>query len=239
MRVAVIVATSETSADAAKAATVTIPIVFSSAIDPVSRGLVASLNRPGGNLTGITRLNTELESKRLELLHEVVPNATFFGLLVNPTSSVAEPIINQVQIAARSLGLGIQVVRASSDREIEVAFATVAELRADALLIASNTFLNGRSEKLAALAARHAIPAISQMREFAVGGGLMSYGSSLADAYRLIGLYVGRVLNGEKPSELPVQQVTKVEMLINLQCAKKLGLTFPLALLGRADEVIE
>jgi putative ABC transport system substrate-binding protein len=239
-RVAVIAAISPNAALAAKSAATTIPIVFQSGSDPVEIGLVASLNRPGGNLTGISRLATELVPKLLEVLHEVVPNAGNIVLLMNPKSVNAEGKTREAQAAAQSLGLNqLQVLNVAAAAEIESAFATMTERRVDALLIGQDVFFNNQVEQLAALALRNRVPAIYSLREFAAAGGLMSYGASLADQYRLVGVYVGRILNGEKPSDLPVQQATKVELIINLKTAKALGLTIPLPLLGRADEVIE
>jgi ABC-type uncharacterized transport system substrate-binding protein len=238
-QVAVIVANTPGNL-AAKAATTTIPIVFTTAGDPVQLGFVASLSRPGGNLTGVTQLNVEVGPKRLELAHELVPAATIIGLLVNPTSpTLAEPITRNLQEASRTLGLKLHVLHASTEREIEMAFATLLQLRAGALVIGSDPFFNIQSEQLAALALRQAMPAIFQYRPFAAAGGLASYGGGLADAYRTAGVYTGRILKGEKPADLPVQQSTKVELIINLKTAKALGLTVSLPLLGRADEVIE
>jgi ABC-type uncharacterized transport system substrate-binding protein len=225
---------------AAKAATATIPIVFTTAGDPVQLGFVASLSRPGGNLTGVTQLSVEVGPKRLELAHELVPAATIIGLLVNPTSpTLAEPITRNLQEASRTLGLKLHVLHASTEREIEKAFATLLQLRAGALVISPDPFFVTQSEQLAALALRQAMPAIFQYRPFAAAGGLVSYGGSIADAYRTAGVYTGRILKGEKPADLPVQQSTKVELIINLKTAKSLGLTVSLPLLGRADEVIE
>ena len=224
---------------AAKAATSTIPIVFYAGGDPVALGLVASLNRPGGNATGVISLNDELVPKRLELVHGLVPAATIIAALVNPTNPGAESESRALQAAARTLAVQLQVLSARSEHEIEVAFESLAQLRAGALMIASDAFFNARSEQLAALAVRHAIPTVFQDRAFVAAGGLMSYGGSTADAYRLAGVYTGRILKGEKPADLPVQQVTRIELVINLKAAKALGLTFPLTLLGRADEVIE
>jgi putative ABC transport system substrate-binding protein len=240
-QVAVLVAAGGTpGAVAAKAATATIPIVFGVAVDPVEIGLVASLNRPGGNLTGITNLNVEVAPKRLELLHEVMPAATSFALLVNPTSpSITEAFSRALHAAARALGLQLHVLNASTERDFDTAFATFGQLRAGGLLIMPDVFFNARSEQLAALTIRHAVPAVYHYRDFAAAGGLMSYGSSETEYYRLVGIYAGRVLKGEKPDDLPVQQSSKVELIINLNTAKALGLTIPLPLLGRADEVIE
>jgi putative ABC transport system substrate-binding protein len=239
-QVAVIAASGTAAALAAKAATSTIPIVFGVAVDPVKVGLVASLNRPGGNLTGIASLNVEVGPKRLELLHEVVPSATSMALLVNPTNpSMAEPFSRALQAAAGVLGLQLHVLHASSEREIEAAFETLVELRAGGLVIMPDQLFLARSEQLAALTVRHALPAVHLFREFAAAGGLMSYGSDETEYYRMIGTYIGRILKGEKPSDLPVQQATKVELIINLKTARALGLSVPLPLVGRADEVIE
>lgn len=227
------------AAVAAKAATTTIPIVFFTALDPVALGIVASLNRPGGNVTGVTTLGVEVGPKRLELLHEMVPMATIVAALVNPNYSVAETQSKNLQAAARTLGLQIHVLHASTEREFDTVFASLVQLRAGALVISSDPFLSGQSERLAALTVRHAVPAIFQYREFVAAGGLMSYGPSNMDGYRLAGLYTGRILKGEKPSDLPVQQGTKVELFLNLKTAKALGISVPLPLSGRADEVIE
>ena len=237
--VAVIAATGgESSVLAAKAATATIPIAFIST-DPVKLGLVASLNRPGGTLTGVNTLNTELVAKRLELLHELVPTATIIGALINPESPTAEALTSDLHSAARTLGLQLQVLHASTEREIDTAFRTLTQLRAGGLVIGSDGFFNSRSEQLGALTVGHAMPAIYQYRAFAAAGGLMSYGGSITDWYRLAGVYTGRILKGEKPADLPVQQSTKVELIINLKTAQALNITFPFPLLGRADEVIE
>jgi len=239
-RVAVITAGPTPAALAAKAATSTIPIVFEVATDPVALGLVASLNRPGGNITGVTNLGVEIAPKRLEMLHEPLPAATNIALLINPTSpAVAETLLRDSQAAAGTLGLKLHVLNASSDSDLEPAFAHLARLRADALVIGSDPFFTARAEHLGALTVRHAVPAVYEFREFAVAGGLVGFGSRLADAYRLAGLYTGRVLKGEKPADLPVQQSTRVELIINLKTAKALGINIPLPLVGRADEVIE
>ena len=238
-QVAVIAATTTQAALAAKAATPTIPIVFETGGDPVQLGLVASLNRPGGNVTGVTQTNQEVTPKRLELLHELVPTATVVAGLFNPTSATAETLSTDLQAAARTLGLQLHILNASTDRDLDVVFAKLIQLRAGGLVISPDPFFNSRSEQLAALAVRHAVPAIFQYREFAVAGGLLSYGSDPSDSYRLAGNYTGRVLKGDKPADLPVQEATKVELYINLKSAKALGITFPLTLLGRADEVIE
>ncbi len=227
------------SSSAAKAATATIPVVFHGSVDPVEAGFVASLNRPGGNLTGVVTLNTELGQKRLELIHELVPTATTIGLLLNPTNAVAEIQSKDLQAAARTLGLQLRVLHASTERDFDEVFATLIRLRAGGLVIGSDGFFVSRSEQLAALTVRHALPAIFQYRAFVTAGGLMSYGGSVTDSYRLSGIYTGRILKGEKPADLPVQQATKVELMINLKTAKALGLTVPLPLVGRADEVIE
>ena len=237
-QVAVIVANTP-AAMVASAVTTTIPIVFSSAIDPVKAGLVASLNRPGGNITGVANFDDVLGAKRLELLRELVPKAEMIGLLINPNNPNAETIASRLQEAARTLGQQIRILNASTEGEVDAAFATLAELRIGAILVASDPFFVSRRDQIVALAARQALPAIYQFREFPVGGGLMSYGASLADAYRQLGVYTGKILKGAKPAELPFQQVVKVEMIINLKTAKALGLTVPLSLLGRADEVIE
>ena len=238
-RVALIVSMGTPAAPAAKAATATIPVVFGVGDDPVQLGLVGSLAHPGGNLTGVTTLSGELGSKRLELLRELVPTATLVGLLVNPTNVNAEAVLKDLQAAARAIGLQIHLLRASTEREIEAAFTTLLELRAGGLMVGTDPFFNSRSEQLARLALRHAVPTVFQFHEFAVANGLMSYGGSITEVYRLVGIYVGRILKGEKPGELPVQQVTKVELLINLRTAKALGLTIPPLLLTRADHVIE
>jgi putative ABC transport system substrate-binding protein len=225
---------------AAKAATTTIPIVFGVAVDPVQVGLVASLNRPGGNLTGVTNLNAEVGPKRLELLHEVLPQATVFSLLTDPSNApLAGPFSHELLEAARTLGVELHVLHASTERDFAAAFASMARLRAAGLILAPASFFVDHSEQLAALAVRHAVPAIFQYRSFTAAGGLLSYGSSEAAYYRPVGIYVGRILNGEKPADLPVQQSTKVELIVNLKAAKALRLTIPLSLLGRADEVIE
>jgi putative ABC transport system substrate-binding protein len=223
----------------AKMATATIPIVFTGGFDPVQAGLVASLNRPGGNLTGVSILNVELAPKRLELLHELVPQATVLAVLLNPAGPNVEALSKDLQAAARTLGMQPHIRYASSDRDLDTVSATLAQLRAGALVIGADPFFNSRGEKLAALAVRHAVPAIYQYREFAAAGGLMSYGGSLSDTYHLVGIYTGRVLKGERPADLPVQQSTKVELFVNLKTAKALGITIPLAILTRADEVIE
>jgi putative ABC transport system substrate-binding protein len=239
-QVTVIAATSTPAALAAKAATATIPIVFEMGSDPIQLGLVGSLSHPGGNVTGVTQLNVEIAPKRLELLHELLPTARIIALLVNPADSDnAETTAREVLAAARTFGMEVHVLNASSDSDFDSAFAKLVELRAGGLLIAGGPFFSSRSEQLGALSDRRAVPAIFQYREFAAAGGLMSYGSDATDAYRIAGIYTGRVLKGEKPADLPVQQATKVEFFINLKTAKALGITFPLTLLGRADDVIE
>jgi putative ABC transport system substrate-binding protein len=237
-QVAVIFANNDPSTVAVRAATATIPIVFISS-DPVQLGHVASLNRPGGNVTGVSILSARLEAKRLEFLHELSPKGAVIAVLINPNNPPAEGQLADVQAAASSLGREIQVLRASTERDIEAAFATLVERQSGGLLVGSDPLFNSRYEKIVALAARTAIPAIYAWREFTVAGGLMSYGTSRTDAYRQVGIYIGRILKGEKPADLPVQQSVKVELIINAKTAKALGLTFPITLLGRADEVIE
>jgi putative ABC transport system substrate-binding protein len=227
------------TARAAKAATTTIPIVFSVGDDPVKLGLINSLSLPGGNLTGVSILTTGLEAKRLEVLHEAVPGASVIGLLVNSNFPDVETQRKDVLAAAQGLGLQITVLNANSERDIDTAFATLVERRVGALLVASSPFLAGQREQLVALATRHAIPAIFEWPEYVTLGGLMSYGTNLSDGYHQVGIYVGKILKGVKPAELPVQQLVKVELVINLKTARTLGLTFPLSLLGRADRVIE
>jgi len=225
---------------AAKAATTTIPIVFYLGADPVDIGLVASLSRPGGNLTGVVTLNAEVSAKRLELLHELVPTSTTVALLVNPTSpTLAETITRDLRAAAQNLRLQLHVLQASSESEFDTAFATLVQLRAGALVIAADALFNSLSGHLAALTVRHAVPALYQYREFVSAGGLMSYGTNVVDTYRPLGVYTGRILKGEKPAELAVQQATKLDLIINLKTAKALGLEVPPTLLARADEVIE
>ena len=239
-KVDLIMASSPPSALAAKSATSTIPIVFRGGGDPVGGGLVASLARPGGNLTGVSFVPNELTAKRLELLSELVPQAGVIALLVNPTSGAnTERVIRDVQEAARTKGLQLHVLKASSESEIDTAFASLVQLHAGALVVGADPFLSGRREQLVALASRHAVPAIYAWREFAASGGLISYGASLTAAYRLVGTYAGKVLKGAKPADLPVQQPTTFELVINRKAAKALGLEVPPALVARADEVIE
>ena len=227
------------SALAAKSATSTIPIVFGIGADPIEIGLIPSLNRPGGNLTGITTLALELGPKRLELLHEIVPAATHIAVLNDPTGLVNAEAVAREQTAARKLGLEFDVLHASSETDFERAFATLARSRAGALLIRPHLFFTAHGAQLGALALQHAVPAIFQYRPFVTAGGLMSYGTSETEYFRLLGDYVARILKGEKPADLPVQQVTNVELMLNLKTAKALGMTVPISLLGRADEVIE
>jgi len=239
-KVKVIAATSTPAAIVAKAATTTIPIVFTTADDPVRLGLVTSLNRPGGNVTGATQATVEVAPKQLQLLHELVPKARVMALLVNPAiPTLADSSTRALQAAARTLGLNLHVLNASTEGEFNGVFAKLIQLRAGGLVIGSDPFFTSRTEQLAALAVHHAVPAVYHWREFAVAGGLVSYGAAVTDVYRLAGNYTGRILKGDKPADLPVQQVTKVEMHINQKTAKALGLTVPQALLSRADDVIE
>jgi putative ABC transport system substrate-binding protein len=239
-RVEAIVVGGTPAALAAKRATTTIPIVFVTAGDPVALGLVASLKQPGGNITGVTSLGVEVGPKQMELLHELVPNATLVGLLVNPNNpALAETQTRDLEAAARTLGLQVHVLNASTERDFETIFGALRQMRIGALVIGNDAFFNTRTEQLGALALRHAVPTIFQFRSFAAAGGLMSYGGNVTDWYRLAAVYAGRILKGERPANLPVQQFTKVELFINLKTAKTLGVTVPLPLLGRADEVIE
>ena len=237
--VAVLVATGITAAVATKAATATIPIVSNTGDDPIRFGLVASLNRPGGNVTGVASLGKELVAKRFELLREMVPKADAIAFLVNPNNAVAELDTSDAQAAAATLGQKLIVLKASSKDDIDTAFSTLVEQRGGGLLQQVDPFLQSRRDQLVALAARHALPSIYERRDFAAAGGLMSYGTSLRDALRLVGNYTGRVLKGEKPADLPVQQAVKVELIINLRTAKALGLDVPMSMLMRVDEVIE
>ena len=239
-RATVIAAAGSPSSLAAKAATATIPIVFETATDPVKLGLVASLNRPGGNLTGVTNLNVELGQKRLELLRELLPAATNIAVLVNPSApAITEQFMGNLRAAAPALGMQLHVLQASTDHDLDTAFAALGQLRANALVIGPYFFFNSRREQLSALSLRHAVPAIFIYREFVAAGGLMSYGANQAESHRLVGIYTGKILKGANPGDLPVQRTTKVELIINLKTANALGITVPLALSGRADELIE
>jgi putative tryptophan/tyrosine transport system substrate-binding protein len=224
---------------AAKGATNTIPIVFSMGGDPIKEGIVASLSRPGGNITGISALTARLGAKRLEIMREVVPKADVIAMLLNPTNIPNRAQLRDSQEAARALGLQIHVLNASSADDFEPAFATIARMRIGALVVGADAYFHSQRDRIVALARRHAVPAIYEWREFADAGGLMSYGTNIAESYRLVGLYAGRILKGAKPADLPVMQATKVEFVVNLKTAKTLGLSVPLPLLGRADEVIE
>ena len=238
-KVAVIVASPTPAALAAKSATATVPIVFSVPDDPVKLGLVASFSRPGGNATGISFLLSELGAKQMGLLRELVPAATHFGLLVNPANENAEAVTRDLKAAASKIGVEVAIVQASDYREIEVAFATLVRNKADALVVGTDPFFYTRRVQLATLAARHVLPTVYNVREYAEAGGLMSYGTSLSEALRLTGVYAGRIIKGEKPVELPVAQSIKFDFVINLSTARMLGLTVPPSLLARADEVIE
>jgi putative tryptophan/tyrosine transport system substrate-binding protein len=237
--VTVIVASAPPAALAARAATSMVPIVFSSGIDPVKLGLVAGLNRPGGNITGVSHFSIALEGKRLELLHELIPNAAQIAVLVNPTFAGAEAITDDMQAAARVLGLRLHVLNASTEQELDSAIASIGQVPARALVVTSDPFFLSRRDRLVSVISRHAVPAIYQFREFVTAGGLVSYGANLADGYRLVGVYAGRIIKGEKPADLPVVQPSKFELVINLKTAKALGLDVPPTLLARADEVIE
>jgi putative tryptophan/tyrosine transport system substrate-binding protein len=237
-RVAVIVAAGPEAALAAKAATTTIPIVFVAGVDPVASGLVASLSRPGGNITGFAILTTELAPKRLQLLRELMPNAARFGMLSDPVYPAAQSVITDLQAAARTLGMQFVVVNARTDSDLEPAFTTFSQQRVGAVLVGNSTFFDRRLEQLAEAAVRHSLPAIFEFRDYALAGGLMSYGSSLGYSYHQAGIYAGRILKGDKPTDLPVQRVTKIDLVINLKTAKALGLTIPETLLATADEVI-
>ena len=238
-QVAVIAATTTPAALAARLATTTIPIVFEMGNDPIRVGVVARLDRPGGNITGVTQLNTQLGAKRLQVLHEMVGKATVIAYLFNPNDAGASPEGADVQEAARNLGLELSILNASTKRDFGAAFAKVVEMHAGGLVIGSSSLFVANLGELAALAVRHAMPAVFENREFAAAGGLMSYGGSITDGYRLAGVYVGRILQGEKASEMPVQQGTKVELCINLKAARALGLDVPNTLIGRADEIFE
>jgi putative tryptophan/tyrosine transport system substrate-binding protein len=239
-RVSVIAATGAPAALAAKAATTTIPIVFETGGDPIKLGLVANLNRPGGNVTGATQLVQQVEPKLLELLHELLPSVRIVALLVNPTDpALAEANKSAVQAAAHNIGLELQILDASSERDFDRAFKKLIESRAGALMIGGDALFTSHSEQLAALAVRNGVPAFYKGREFAAAGGLIAYGSDITDSYRVTGNYTGRVLKGEKPADLPVQRATKIQLIINFKTAKALGITIPLPVSGRADEVIE
>jgi putative ABC transport system substrate-binding protein len=239
-QVTVIAATSTPAAIAAKAVTNAIPVVFETASDPIRLGLVPSLSRPDGNVTGVTQINVEVAPKRLELMRELLPAARLLGLLVNQADpALAKAQLKDFQAAARTLGVELHVLNAGTDAELEKVLADFGQLRAGGLVISTDPFFTSRAEKLAALTARYAVPAVSKGREFAAAGGLLSYGSDTADSYRLAGVYTGRVLKGDKPADLPVQQPTKFEFVINLKTAEALGLTVPPALRARADEVFE
>jgi len=239
-RVAVIATSGTPAALAAKAVTKTVPIVFETAADPVQIKLVASLSRPGGNVTGVTQAVEEAAPKRLELLHELLPEARVMALLVNPTAPVlAEPQARDVRAAAQSMGLELRVLGASTESELEAAFAKLPELQARGLVIGGDAFFTSHSKELAALAMRHRVPAVYQWREFAAAGGLMSYGSNVTETHRLVGVYTARILKGDKPADLPVQQATNIELFINLKTAKALGISVPLPLSGRANELFE
>jgi putative ABC transport system substrate-binding protein len=237
--VAVMFAFGPPAARAARTATATIPIVFGTGGDPVKDGLVASFNRPGGNATGISFLTPQLGAKRLELVHELLPKATVIGVLVNPNNPIADTQLRDLRKTARAIGLQISVLNASAEHDLDMAFATIVQQRAGALLISGDPFFTERRDRLVALAARHAVPAIYQWREFTAAGGLISYGASLSDAYRQCGVYVGKILKGASPAELPVVQPIRFELVINLKTAKTLGIEIPPTLLARADEVIE
>jgi putative tryptophan/tyrosine transport system substrate-binding protein len=238
-QVAVIVATGTAATLAADEASPTIPIVFATGGDPVELGLVKSLNRPGGNLTGATALGVEVVAKRLEFLHELVPAVGLIAVLVYPATPLTEAETQELQIAARVLGVRLLILNASSQTDIEAAFATLVRERAGALVISGDVFFLSQQDQIVALASRHAIPAISAYRDFTAAGGLMAYGSPLTEIWRVVGNYTGRILKGEKPADLPVQRTTLVQLFINMKTSKALGLTFPITLLGRADEVFE
>jgi putative ABC transport system substrate-binding protein len=240
-QVAVIAAEGGTaSALASKAATSTIPVVFQMGGDPVEVGLVTSLSRPGGNLTGVTSLTAEVEPKRLELMHELIPTARMFAVLINPTAPInADKTPKILQPAATALGVKLLFLNAAADSDFDTVFATLLRERANGLVISPDAFFTSRTEQLAAQALRHAVPAIFTFRDFAVAGGLLSYGGSFTDLHRQVGIYTGRILKGERPADLPIVQSSKVELIVNLKTARSLGLTVPMSLLGRADEIIE
>src|SRR5215218_9190062 len=224
---------------AAKSATTTIPIVFEMGGDPVALGVVGSLSRPGGNITGVSSLSVEVSRKRLEFMHEVLPTAALFGVVVNPTSPTADSQLRNLHTAAKTLGVQLHVLHASTEQEFDTAFTILPQLPAGGLVFSSDPYFANRSQQLAALAVRHAVPAITQSRDFPIAGGLMSYGGDFTQSHRRAGIYAGRVLNGEKPADLPVQLVTKVELFVNLKAAKALGLSVPPSLISSADVVIE
>ncbi|MGA8936230.1 MAG: ABC transporter substrate-binding protein, partial [Pseudolabrys sp.] len=225
---------------AAKAATTTIPVVFETGLDPIAAGLVKSLSRPEGNITGITSLNVAVAPKGLELLHELIPKANSLAVLVNPANPVnTETNMKNLEAPARARGLQLHVLNASTERDFDAAFARLVQLHAGGLIVAPDIIFNSRAQQLAVLTLKHAVPAVHTVREFAVAGGLVSYGGDIKETHRQAGVYTGRILKGEKPADLPVQQVTKVELVINLRTAKALGLNVPNTLIGRADEVIE
>jgi putative ABC transport system substrate-binding protein len=238
-RVAVIAASGAPATLAAKAATTTIPIVFTTGSDPIALGLVASLNRPGANVTGIANLAVELEPKQLQLLRDLIPNAVIVGVLADPAFPLTPTLIPSLQAAARALRLQLIVANARADSDLETAFANFSQQHVGAVLVGASSFFNRRTEQLAALAIHHRLPTMFPYREFTLAGGLMSYGSTIGYLYRQVGIYTGRILKGEKPAELPVQQITKIEMVINLKTAKAIGLTVPETLLATADEVIQ
>jgi putative ABC transport system substrate-binding protein len=237
--VVVLAATSTLAALAAKAAALAIPVVFTTSGDPVKLGLTDNLNRPSGNITGATQLGEETGPKRLELLHELLPEAKVVAFLNNPANPLAETLSKEMELASRVLGLQLHILKASTDDELDTAFATLSGVGKGGLVIAADPYFTSRAEQLAAFAVRHGVPTIDQNREFAAAGGLISYGGDPRDSYYIAGIYTGRILKGERPESLPLQQVTKVEMIVNLKAAKALGMTVPLSLLGRADKVIE
>ncbi len=239
-QVAVIVAVGGVpSAQAAKAATVTIPIIFAIGGDPVGFGIVSSLSRPAGNITGVTNFNHELGQKRLELLHEMMPGATRVGLLVNPATALADPMSESARAAAQAMGLELHILQAANEQEIATAFTGLAAVHADALIVGADAYFAGRSEQIASLAVRNGLAVVGSFRNFARAGALMTYGGSLDDQFHSVGLYTGQILAGKKPADLPVQQSTKLELIVNLKTAKALGLEIPASVLARADEVIE
>jgi len=238
-RVSVIAATSTPAAAAARAANTTIPVVFTTSGDPVQLGFVSSLSQPGGDLTGTTQMNVEVAAKRIELMHQALPNAATMALLVNPPDPLVAPISKESSAAAAQLGLKLKVLRAGTEQDLIAAFESLSKDSATPLVIVSDPFFANLGEQLGEMSLRYRVPAIFQYPEFTEGGGLLSYGGNVAESYRLAGMYVGRILKGEKPANLPVQEVTKVELIINLKAAKSLGISFPLSFLGRADEVIE